>query len=157
VRKVYTTTIFHSVVQNVTKFLVLYCLNSYNNDCEIWHPKCTLTETEMASRTRHFFSILFLAACMHAQTGATRKSAKDSLTGCLDERDGQYVLTNDTNLQTVARLQPEAGSADDNFAKHMGHKVTVRGKVSREDNPPVMTVQIVTSVSDTCTAAPGTH
>ena len=56
-------------------------------------------------------------------------SAKDSLTGCVDERDGQYVLTNDTNLQPIARLQPAAGSADDNFARHMGHKVTVRGKL----------------------------
>jgi len=106
---------------------------------------------------RHFLGILFLVVCAQAQTGETRKSVKDSLTGCVDERDGQYVLTNDTNLQTVARLQPEAGTADDNFARHVGHKVTVRGKLSREDAPPVMTVQSVVPVSDTCAANPGTH
>jgi hypothetical protein len=111
----------------------------------------------MVSRMRHFLGILFLAVCVQAQTGEARKSTKDSLTGCVDERDGQYVLTNDTNLQTVARLQPEAGSADDNFARHMGHKVTVRGKLSREDTPPVMTVKSVAPVSDTCAANPGTH
>jgi hypothetical protein len=112
----------------------------------------------MVSRTRHFLGILFLAVCVQAQTGETRKPGKESLTGCVDERDGQYVLTNDTNLQTVARLQPEAGTADDNFARHVGHKVTVRGKLSREDDtPPVMTVQSVAPVSDTCAANPGTH
>jgi hypothetical protein len=111
----------------------------------------------MVSRTRHFLGILFLAVCVQAQTGETRKPGKESLTGCVDERDGQYVLTNDTNLQTVARLQPEAGTADDNFAKHVGHKVTVQGKLSREDAPPVMTVQSVVPVSDTCAANPGTH
>jgi hypothetical protein len=114
-------------------------------------------DATMVSRVRHFVGILFLAVCVHAQTGETRKSAGDSLTGCVDERDGQYVLTNETNLQTVARLQPEAGSADDNFARHVGHKVTVRGKLSREDAPPVMTVRSVAAVSDTCAANPGTH
>ena len=111
----------------------------------------------MESRMRHVLGILFLVVCAQAQTGETRKSVKDSLTGCVDERDGQYVLTNDTNLQTVARLQPEAGTADDNFARHVGHKVTVRGKLSREGTPPVMMVQSVVPVSDMCAANPGTH
>jgi hypothetical protein len=111
----------------------------------------------MVSRKRHFLGILFLAVSAYAQTGETRKPAKDSLTGCVDERDGQYVLTNDTNLQTVARLQPEAGSPDDNFARYMGHKVTLRGKLSREGTPPVMMVQSVVPVSDMCAANPGTH
>ena len=42
------------------------------------------------------------------------------------------MLTNDTNLQTIARLQTAAGSAEDNFARHMGHKVTVRGNFRRK-------------------------
>jgi len=111
----------------------------------------------MVSRKRNLLGILFLSVCLHAQNGESRQPSKNTLTGCVDERDGQYVLTNDTDLQTLARLQPEAGSADDNFAKHMGHKVTVRGKLSRDDNPPVMTVRSVAPVSDTCAANPGTH
>jgi len=82
-------------------------------------------------------------------------AAKDSLTGCIDERDGQYVLTNDTDLQPIARLQPAAGSAEDNFARHMGHKVTVRGKLVKEGVPPLMTVTGVETVSNSCAPAQG--
>jgi hypothetical protein len=91
------------------------------------------------------------------QSGKTQKSAaKASLTGCVDERDGQYVLTNDTNLQPTARLQPAAGSPEDNFARHMGHKVTVKGKLAKEDPLPVMTVEGIETISETCAPGSGT-
>lgn len=90
-----------------------------------------------------------------AQTGKSAKPAKTSLNGCVDERDGQYVLTNDTTLQPTARLQPAAGSPEDNFARFMGHKVTVRGKLSKQDPLPVVTVESIESVSETCAPAQG--
>ncbi len=97
-----------------------------------------------------------LLAAAPPQAGKTQKTAaKASLTGCVDERDGQYVLTNDTSLQPTARLQPAAGSPEDNFARHMGHKVTVRGKLSKEDPLPVMTVASIETVSETCAPATG--
>jgi hypothetical protein len=106
---------------------------------------------------RTLLSGLMLAGFLAAappQTGKTEKSAaKASLTGCVDEHNGQYVLTNDTNLQATARLQPAAGSAEDNFAKHMGHKVKVRGKLVQEDPLPVMTVEGIETISDACTPA----
>jgi hypothetical protein len=102
---------------------------------------------------RNLLALLMLAACVVAappQSGKARPAAKASLTGCVDERDGQYVLTNDTNLQPTARLQPAAGSPEDNFARHMGHKVTVRGVISKQDPLPIMTVESVETVSQTC-------
>jgi len=87
------------------------------------------------------------------QSGKARPAAKASLTGCVDERDGQYVLTNDTNLQPTARLQPAAGSPEDNFARYMGQKVTVRGALSKEEPLPIMTVESVKTVSQTCAPA----
>src|SRR5579871_5001867 len=66
-------------------------------------------------------AILVLAVWLQAaplQTGKPAKpAAQSSLTGCVDERDGQYVLTNDTDLRPTARLQPAAGSPEDNFAR----------------------------------------
>ncbi len=105
--------------------------------------------------------ILVLAVGMQiapAQTGKNQRSAaKDSLTGCVDERDGQYVLTNDTDLKPIARLLPAAGSAEDNFARHMGHKVAVKGKLSKEAALPVMTVESVETVSEACAPTSGSQ
>ena len=99
-----------------------------------------------------------LAQAGSQRSGKTERSAaKDSLTGCVDERDGQYMLTNDTDLRPVARLQPAAGSPEDNFAKHVGHKVTVRGKLSKEGPLPLMTVQSIVTVSEACAPARDAH
>jgi cytochrome c1 len=84
------------------------------------------------------------------QAAQASRPAKVSLTGCVDEQDGQYVLTTDTDLQPVARLKPAAGSAEDNFAQHMGHKVTVAGPLAKEQPLPVLTVESVKTVSKTC-------
>jgi hypothetical protein len=107
---------------------------------------------------RYLLSLLIFSVCVTAappQSGKTKPGAKASLTGCIDERDGQYVLTNDTNLQPTARLQPAAGSPEDNFARHMGHKVKVQGVLSKEEPLPTMTVESVETVSQTCAPASG--
>jgi len=102
---------------------------------------------------RNVLAVLMLAVCVAAaaqQAGQARPAAKASLTGCVDERDGEYVLTNDTNLQPTARLKPAAGSSEDNFARHVGHKVKLRGVLANADPLPIMTVESVTTVSETC-------
>ena len=50
----------------------------------------------------------------------------DSLTGCVDEQEGQWVLVNDQTMAVIANLAAD-GFPTEAFAKHMGHKVTVRG------------------------------
>jgi hypothetical protein len=108
---------------------------------------------------RNLLGLLIITFCMAAapQQPDKARPAKASLNGCVDEHDGQYVLTNDTNLQPIARLKPAAGSPEDNFARHVGHKVTVTGTLLKEEPLPVMTVGSVVVVSETCTPSAETQ
>lgn len=66
--------------------------------------------------------------------------AQQSLTGCIDEQDGRYVLLNDQMLK-IASLQ-SANSDQEVFAKHLGHKVQVRGAKSSGQNGPFKVTSI---------------
>ncbi len=82
----------------------------------------------------------------------SRKDAKktaDSLTGCVDERDGRYVLTDDRELSPIANLEAD-GFPQEGFAKHLGHKVTVRGTSTPGDPRPTFKVRSIATVSETC-------
>jgi hypothetical protein len=72
-----------------------------------------------------------------------------SLTGCVDEQDGHYILTDDRELTPIANLEAD-GFPQEGFAKHMGHKVTVRGTSSPGDPRPTFKVRSITTVSETC-------
>ena len=107
------------------------------NEGEIWHAKCIKARRE--SRMRNLLGIPD-ADCLRGSRRAAAGQNPDGRQGFSNRLRGrarrQYVLTNDTDLQPTARLQPAAGSPQDNFARHMGHKVTVRGALSKEDPPP---------------------
>ena len=77
------------------------------------------------------------------------KSQSASMTGCVDEQNGRYVLTNDTDLALIAILEAD-GFPTEAFAKHLGHKVTVRGTVIPGGTQPTFKVRSVAAVSDTC-------
>jgi hypothetical protein len=51
--------------------------------------------------------------------------AQQTLTGCIDEQAGQYVLLDDRMVK-IASLQ-SAGTDKEVFAKHLGRKVQVTG------------------------------
>jgi hypothetical protein len=72
-----------------------------------------------------------------------------SLTGCVDEQDGRYILTDDRELTPIANLEAD-GFPQEGFAKHMGHKVTVRGTSVPGDPRPTFKVRSITTVSETC-------
>jgi hypothetical protein len=74
------------------------------------------------------------------------------MTGCVDEQNGRYVLTNDSDLALIAILEAD-GFPTEAFAKHLGHKVTVRGMVIPGEPKPTFKVRSVTAVSDTCSPA----
>jgi hypothetical protein len=78
---------------------------------------------------------------------ASSKTA--ALTGCVDEQDGHYVLVDDRALTPVAVLEAE-GFPPEGFAKHMGHKVTVRGVSNHESPRPIFKVRSIETVSETC-------
>src|SRR5580658_137660 len=90
-----------------------------------------------------------LAAQQEQQPKKESKSPGDSMTGCVDEQNGRYVLTNDSDLALIAILEAD-GFPTEAFAKHMGHKVTVRGTVIPGGTQPTFKVRSVAAVSDMC-------
>ncbi|HLK68799.1 MAG TPA: hypothetical protein VKU19_35455 [Bryobacteraceae bacterium] len=77
------------------------------------------------------------------------KESAASLTGCIDEQNGHYVMVDDRTLEPIADLQAE-GFEQEGFAKHMGHKVTVRGTSNPGEGRPLFKVRAIEAVSDTC-------
>jgi hypothetical protein len=95
--------------------------------------------------------------------GAQKKSApkskaasQQSLTGCVDEQDGKYVLLDDRMLGKLADLETSAASSEDVFAKHVGHKVIVKGARSSEQEGKFK-VASIEDVAAVCAPAPGTN
>jgi len=81
---------------------------------------------------------------------AEGKNRQTSLAGCVDQQEGQYVLIHDQTRSVLAHLEAE-GFPTEGFAKHVGHKVNVRGTVSSNGaEGPVFKVRSVEAVSDVC-------
>jgi hypothetical protein len=78
------------------------------------------------------------------------KDAPASLTGCVDEQEGSYVLLNDRTMNPIANLEAD-GFPKETFAKHVGHKVTVRGTSNSQGALPLFKVRTIETVSETCT------
>jgi len=72
------------------------------------------------------------------------RSTQQTLTGCVDEQDGKYVLLDDRMLTKLALLEAVPASNEAFFAKHLGHKVTIKGSKSSEQEAPFK----VTSIED---------
>jgi len=84
------------------------------------------------------------------QKKAGGKAQQASLTGCVDQQDGEYVLIHDQTRSLIAQLEAE-GFPTEGFAKHVGHKVTVRGTSgSSSAERPIFKVRSVDAVSDAC-------
>ena len=87
------------------------------------------------------------------QKQSKAKSSAASLTGCIDEQDGHYVMLSERTRDPIADLQAE-GFETEGFAKHVGQKVTVRGTSSPGDIRPLFRVRSIETVSDTCAPQP---
>lgn len=82
--------------------------------------------------------------------GNPARAAKTaSFTGCIDQKAENYVLTGDRELRTIAVLHGD-GFDDDNFARDMGHKVTIEGTLAGDADPKTIRVKKVTKISDSC-------
>jgi hypothetical protein len=88
---------------------------------------------------------------VNAQTNSQSKSAAKaaSMTGCIDEDNGSYILVDDRELKPIADLVAE-GFPTEGFAKHVGHKVIVRGISNPGETRPSFKVRSIEPVSDTC-------
>ena len=93
---------------------------------------------------------------MFAQTNPQSKAAPKtaSMAGCIDEDSGRYILVDDRELKPIADLEAE-GFPTEGFAKHVGHKVIVRGTSSTGEVRPLFKVRSIETVSETC--APQQH
>jgi hypothetical protein len=83
------------------------------------------------------------------QKQSKAKDSGASLTGCIDEQNGHYVMVSERTLDPIADLEAE-GFETEGFAKHVGHKVTVRGTSNSGETRPLFKVRSIEEVSDTC-------
>jgi len=90
-----------------------------------------------------------------SKTQDTRRKVPSgaSLSGCVDQQDGRYVLVDDRSLDAVADLEAD-GFPTEGFAKHMGHKVTIRGTSNSGSTRPLFKVRTIETVSETCVPTP---
>jgi hypothetical protein len=82
-----------------------------------------------------------------APTNQAVPEAQRSLTGCIDEQNGQYVLLDDQMLK-IASLQ-SAGTEREVFAKYVGRKVRVSGTGSSRQNS-VFKVTRIERIASSC-------
>jgi hypothetical protein len=72
-------------------------------------------------------------------------TAAQSVTGCVDEQNGRYVLR-DVQTSQLINLQPAGTDADSGFAKFVGHQVQADGTMSSG----TLTVTHIGQVADMC-------
>jgi hypothetical protein len=91
-----------------------------------------------------------------APKSKSSRPTQESLTGCVDEQDGKYVLLDDRMLKKVASLETAIANSEDLFAKHMGHKVIVKGsKTSGQET--IFKVTSIEDIAEACAPAQGTN
>jgi hypothetical protein len=85
------------------------------------------------------------------QKKAPAKGNTAAMTGCIDQQEGQYVLIDDRTRDPIVNLEAE-GFETEGFAKHVGHKVTIRGTSNSGSARPIFRVRSIETISDTCGA-----
>ena len=84
------------------------------------------------------------------KTEQRKKPEGTSLTGCVDQQDGQFVLVDDHDPNKVIADLNAVGFPAEGFAKHVGSKVIVRGISTTGGARPVFKVRSIETVSETC-------
>jgi hypothetical protein len=77
------------------------------------------------------------------------KTAMTQLTGCLDQQGDTYILRELGAAAKIATLKGKAFS-DDNFARYVGHKVTVHGTLQKDAEAAVLHVTKVDDSGPGC-------
>jgi hypothetical protein len=78
------------------------------------------------------------------------KANVETLTGCVDEQEGQWVLVNAQTMAILANLAAD-GFPTEGFAKYLGQTVTVRGAATAGASRPVFKVRSIEKIRETCT------
>jgi len=82
---------------------------------------------------------------------AEPKGQTASLTGCVDEQEGKWVLVSDQTMAIIANLAAD-GFPTEGFAKYMGQKVTVQGTGSSGGPGSTFKVRSIKTIRETCAA-----
>jgi len=82
---------------------------------------------------------------------ADPKGQTATLTGCVDEQEGKWVLVDGQTMAVIAKLAAD-GFPLEAFAKYVGHKVNVRGTASSDESGSIFKVREIKTISETCTA-----
>ena len=104
--------------------------------------------------------VLLLLAPLTAQTPKEKKGAKPpatTMTGCVDEKSSEYVLFTDHMLKELAKLE-SVGFDRTNFARFVGHKVSITGQLVDSTQPPTLRVSNydnIKMISEICAPADG--
>jgi hypothetical protein len=119
-------------------------------------------QAAMRQASRLFAAVIILAVgipqtvvASQAQKNETKKAEQKkkpegaSLSGCVDQQEGQFVLVDDHDLKLVTALEAE-GFPTEGFAKHVGQKVIVRGTNNPGGTRPAFKVRSIEKVSETC-------
>jgi hypothetical protein len=119
----------------------------------------------MKSMVLAIFTLIAVATSASASPGQEKDQSQKSpakqkqsektasMTGCVDQQEGRYVLTDDRHLAPIADLEAD-GFPTEGFAKHVGHKVTVRGTNTANGSRPLFKVRTVETLSETCAPQP---
>jgi hypothetical protein len=80
----------------------------------------------------------------------SRQPSESAFTGCVDEtQDGNYILTDEKSLSPIAGLEA-VGFEKEGFAKHLGHRVSVKGQAVSQGNRAIIKVRSIQTLAETC-------
>jgi len=102
--------------------------------------------------------ILLLLAPLATPGQKEKKSAKPparTMSGCVDEKSSDFVLFTDDMLKQIAMLE-SVGFDKTNFARFVGHKVSITGLLIDSTQPPTLRVSNYDNIkilSDICAPA----
>ncbi len=102
--------------------------------------------------------ILLLLSPLSAPAQKEKKPAKaptQTMIGCVDEKSSDFVLFTDDMLKQIAMLEA-VGFDKPNFARFVGHKVSIAGQLIDSTQPPTLRVtnyDNIKIISDICAPA----
>jgi hypothetical protein len=79
------------------------------------------------------------------QTPPAEKAKSATLEGIVDESGGKFVLANADNVEPIAELHGR-GFSDDNFARFVGLRVTVKGDLVEEGGRKMLYIRNLTDI-----------
>jgi hypothetical protein len=98
-------------------------------------------------------TVLILIAPLAEPAQKQKKQVKmQTLSGCVDEKPDVYILRSDDMLKEIATLE-SVGFDKTNFARFVGHKVSISGQLNEETQPPTLRVTSpdhIKNISDIC-------